>query len=111
MRPGSAQRRQEADLGVDVLEHGRGHGAGLLGSGGEDAVQLSGIGVPDTAARMVSRLETPGLASRSKRTSVPSSVTADLIFLAVFFGSSRMLMSPFGDAADLDIFDVGSCRS
>lgn len=67
--------------------------------------------MPDTAERMLSRLETPGLASRSKRTSVPSSVTADLIFLAVFFGSSRMLMSPFGDAADLDIFDVGSCRS
>ena len=67
--------------------------------------------MPVTADWMVSRLDTPGLASRSKRISRSLSVTAERIFLAVFFGSSSRLISPASVAADLLIFAVGSCRS
>ena len=61
------------------------------------------------AARIVSRLETPGLASGSKRISVSLSVTADLMRLVMTLGSSSRNTAPVG--SDLLIFDVGSCRS
>ena len=43
---------------------------------------------------MVSRLLTPGLSSGSKRTSVPESVTAERIFLALTDGSSSISTMP-----------------
>lgn len=39
------------------------------------------------------------------------SVTALLNFLALSFGSSSRLIRPLGEAADLLILAVGSCRS
>ncbi|SKW97688.1 Uncharacterised protein [Mycobacteroides abscessus subsp. massiliense] len=60
---------------------------------------------------MLSRFETPGLASLSKRISRSLSVCADLIFLAETAGSSSKLINPAGVEADLLIFTVGSCRS
>ena len=59
----------------------------------------------------MSRLETPGFASRSKRISASESVTAERIFFALTPGSSSISMMPAGDDADFDIFAVGSCRS
>ena len=64
-----------------------------------------------TADWIVSRFETPGLASGSKRISRSVSVTAERIFLAVTFGSSSRSISPAALEADLLIFAVGSCRS
>ena len=60
---------------------------------------------------MRSRLDTPGLSCSSKRISRSVSVTADLIFFALTFGSASSSIRPAGDSADLDIFAVGSCRS
>ncbi len=57
------------------------------------------------------RLDTPGFSSGSKRISVPESVTADRIFLALTRGSSRSSMMPAGDDEDFDILAVGSWRS
>ena len=59
----------------------------------------------------MSRLETPGFSSGSKRTSVPESVTAERIFLADTLGSSSISTIPAGEEADFDIFAVGSWRS
>ena len=49
----------------------------------------------------------PGLSSRSCRTSVSESVTADLIFLAIAFGVSSRRIVPSGDSSVFDIFFVG----
>ncbi|CAG7258564.1 hypothetical protein PICSAR29_04276 [Mycobacterium avium subsp. paratuberculosis] len=60
---------------------------------------------------MLSRLDTPGLASVSNRISRSLSVTAERIFLADNAGSSSRLISPASVDADLLIFDVGSAKS
>ena len=60
---------------------------------------------------MVSRLEIPGFSSGSKRISLPESVTAERIFLALTRGSSSSSMMPAGEDDDFDIFAVGSWRS
>ena len=60
---------------------------------------------------MVSRFAIPGFSPRSKRTSRSLSVTAERIFFALTDGSSSIHSTPAVDAADLLIFDVGSCRS
>ena len=57
------------------------------------------------------RFDTPGFSSRSWRTSVSESVTADLIFLVIAFGSSSTPIVPCGESSDFDIFLVGFCRS
>ena len=49
----------------------------------------------------------PGFSSGSKRISVPESVTAERIFLALTRGSSRSSMMPAGEDDDFDIFAVG----
>ena len=63
------------------------------------------------AARIDSRLDTPGLATGSKRTSVSESVTALLMRLVIVFGSSSRAIVPWGESADFDILLVGCCRS
>ena len=60
---------------------------------------------------MVRRLETPGLASGSKRISVSESVTAERIFFAETLGSSRSSMMPVGPELVFDILMAGFCRS
>lgn len=70
----------------------------------------SGTESPENAEWMVSRLVTPGLATGSATTSRPVSVTADLIFLAVTFGSSRRSTQPAGGRLLL-IFLSGDWRS
>ena len=59
----------------------------------------------------MSRLETPGLAAVSNRTSPSLSVVADLIFFAIAADSSSIQSTPFSFVADLLIFAPGSCRS
>lgn len=66
---------------------------------------------PVRAARMVSRLATPGLRTSSKEISRSESVTADLIFRVLTLGSSSNSMIPLGEEADLLILDSGSARS
>ena len=57
------------------------------------------------------RFETPGFPSRSWRTSVPESVTADLIFFSIVLGGSRTRIVPWGESSDFDILFSGCCRS
>ena len=64
-----------------------------------------------TAAWISIRFDTPGFASRSWRTSVSESVTADLIFFVIAFGSSSTPIVPCGESSDFDIFRVGFWRS
>ena len=55
---------------------------------------------PVTAAWISMRFDTPGFSSRSCRTAVSESVTADLIFLVIAFASSRTPIVPCGDSSD-----------
>ncbi len=66
---------------------------------------------PVQAARIDSRLDTPGLATGSKRTSASVSVTARLIFFSTSFNGSSTPMVPWGESNDFDILLVGCCRS
>ena len=59
----------------------------------------------------MSRLETPGFSSGSKRTSDPESVTAERIFFAETLGSSSISMIPPTLELDFDILIAGFCRS
>ena len=52
--------------------------------------------MPISADRIVSRFDTPGLRSGSKRISRSPSVTAERIFLADTFGSSSSEEAPVG---------------
>ena len=72
---------------------------------------MSAIVAPVTAAWISIRFDTPGFASRSWRTSVSESVTADLNFLTIAFGSSSTPTVPCGESSDFDIFLVGFWRS
>lgn len=72
-----------------------------------DARRLGSVS-PVHTARIVKRLETPGLVAGSNRTSPSTSVTARLIFFSRTFGSSRTRTVPCGESTDFDIFDVGS---
>ena len=67
--------------------------------------------VPVTAARMESRLATPGLSAGSYTTSEPESVTARLNFLTITSGGSSTSTVPWGESADFDILLVGAWRS
>ena len=69
------------------------------------------MSVSVSAARIVSRLATPGLPTSSKVISRPESVTADLILRTLTLGSSSSSMMPVGAEPDLLIFVVGSARS
>ena len=75
------------------------------------AAATSGV-VPEQAARIVSRLATPGFSSGQKRTSRPESVTArETLRRMASGGSSSRTVPGASGAADLLIFLAGSCRS
>ncbi len=67
----------------------------------------SGIGRPVATDSNESRFDTPGFASTSNLTAVSESVTADLTFFVIAFGSSRTRIVPWGDSTDLLILASG----